>query len=133
MMITERSNTMYFLLIFLILIIAIIVHVVSEFRKKAELTGEAKLSITARNILPASRTCKICSYITFIGFVATGLLMLAEGSGTNWSLLEITESQWKNIHLGLISIFIVTFGLHLYTHSNWLKDIFSKNRRISAK
>jgi len=124
---------MYFLLIFLILLIAIVVHVVSEFRKKAELTGEAELSLTARNILPASRTCKICSLVTLTGLLLTGLLMLFEGSGTNWSLLQLSESQWKNIHLGLLSVFIVTFGLHLYTHSNWLKNILRKKKHISVK
>ncbi|GEM_PF-1929598 len=124
---------MYFLLIFLILLIAIVVHVVSEFRKKAELTGEAELSLTARNILPASRTCKICSLVTLTGLLLTGLLMLFEGSGTNWSLLQLSESQWKNIHLGLLSVFIVTFGLHLYTHSNWLKNMLRKKKHISVK
>ncbi len=124
---------MYFLLIFLILLIAIVVHVVSEFRKKAELTGEAELSLTARNILPASRTCKICSLVTLTGLLLTGLLMLFEGSGTNWSLLQLSESQWKNIHLGLLSVFIVTFGLHLYTHSNWLKNMLRKKKHISLK
>ncbi|HRE10352.1 MAG TPA: DUF4405 domain-containing protein [Ignavibacteria bacterium] len=121
------------MLIFLILLIAIVVHVVSEFRKKAELTGEAELSLTARNILPASRTCKICSLVTLTGLLLTGLLMLFEGSGTNWSLLQLSESQWKNIHLGLLSVFIVTFGLHLYTHSNWLKNMLRKKKHISLK
>lgn len=117
---------MYFLLVFLILLTAIIIHVISEFRKKAELTGESNLSITAKNILPASRTCKICSLITFIGLIATGQLLFLEGSGSGWSLLQLNEAQWKNIHLILFSVFIIAFGLHLYTHSKWLKMVISK-------
>ena len=124
---------MYFLVLFLILFIAIIVHAVSEFRKKAELTGEANLSITAKNILPASRTCKICSLITLLGVIATGQILFFEGSGSGWSLLQMNETQWKNIHLILFSVFITVFGLHLYTHSKWLKHIFTGKAKTVRK
>ena len=118
---------MYFLLIFIILIAALIIHIVSEFKKKAELTGEAKLSITAKNILPASRTCKLCSLITFTGMLLTGIIMLLEGgTGSSWNLLQISESGWKEIHLVLTVLFILVFGLHLYTHGYWLKNIFNR-------
>ncbi len=118
---------MYFLFIFIIILTALVIHVVSQFKKKAELSGEAKLSITAKNILPASRTCKICSIGTFIGILITGLIMLVEGRmGNNWNLFQIGESGWVEIHLVLTTLFILIFGLHLYTHSNWLKKIFSR-------
>jgi uncharacterized membrane protein YedE/YeeE len=118
---------MYFLLIFIILIAALIIHIVSEFKKKAELSGEAKLSITAKNILPASRTCKICSIGTFIGMLITGFVMLLEGgTGSSWNLLQISETGWKEIHLVLTVLFILVFGLHLYTHGYWLKKIFNR-------
>ena len=110
----------------LILITAITIHSVSQFKKKAELTGEANLSITAKNILPASRTCKYCSFITFAGMFITGMIMLVEGTGGDWTLLQMSEVQWKNLHLTLTVIFILFFGLHLYTHSYWLKNIFTK-------
>lgn len=124
---------MYFLFIFLILITAITIHVVSQFKKKAELTGEADLSITARNILPASRTCKYCSMITFAGMLVTGFIMLLEGSDSSWSLLQLSETQWKNLHLVLTAVFVLFFGLHLYTHSHWLKNIFSRKHDLIKK
>lgn len=113
---------MYFIIIFTILIIATVIHVVSQFKKKAELCGEAKLSITAKNILPASRTCKICSIGTFAGMIITGIVMLIENStGNDWSLLSLGEGQWKEIHLLLTAVFVIVFALHLYTHGYWLK------------
>lgn len=115
---------MYFLIIFTILIAAIIIHVISEFKKKAVLTGEANLSLTAKNILPASKTCKICSLITFIAMVLTGSIMLYEGIGTGWSLLSLGEIQWRNIHLLISVLFIILFGLHIYVHWNWIKHMF---------
>lgn len=124
---------MYFLFIFLILITAIIIHAVSQFKKKAELTGEADLSITAKNILPASRTCKVCSIITFAGMFVTGLIMLFEGAGEDWTLLQLSEVQWKNLHLTLTVIFVLFFGLHLYTHSHWLKNVFSRRHNLVRK
>ncbi|MEO8514408.1 MAG: DUF4405 domain-containing protein [Ignavibacteria bacterium] len=119
---------MYFLFIFVIIITATVIHVVSQFKKKAELTGEAKLSITAKNILPASRTCKICAIGTFIGMVITGLIMLIEGNtfGKDWNLLQLSEGEWIEIHLILTALFVVVFGLHLYTHSYWLKKKLSR-------
>ncbi len=117
---------MYFLIIFLILLIATVIHVVSQFKKKAELSGEANLSITAKNILPASRTCKICAIGTFAGMIITGLVMLFEGRGNDWSLLKLSEGQWIEIHLILIALFVLVFSLHLYTHSYWLRRIFNK-------
>jgi phosphatidylglycerophosphate synthase len=124
---------MYFLLIFVILITAIIIHAVSQFKKKAELSGEADLSITAKNILPASRTCKLCSFVTFIGMFTTGLIMLAEGTDGDWSLLQMNEVQWKNLHLTLTMIFVIFFGLHLYTHSHWLKNVFTGKQNLVKK
>lgn len=124
---------MYFLFIFLILITAITIHAVSQFKKKAELTGEADLSITAKNILPASRTCKYCSLITFTGMFITGLIMIIEGTDGNWSLMQLSEVQWKNLHLTLTVIFVLFFGLHLYTHSHWLKNVFSRKRNFVRK
>ena len=125
-MLIERSLLMYFLIIFIILLLATVIHVVYQFKKKAELTGEAKLSITAKNILPASRTCKICAIGTFIGMIVTGLIMLIEGSGNNWNLFQLSEGQWKEIHLILTVLFVLVFALHLYTHGYWLKRIFNK-------
>lgn len=119
---------MYFLFIFLILITAIIFHAVSQFKKKAELTGEAELSITAKNILPASKTCKICSMLTFAGMFITGVIMLVEGTNGDWSLLQLEEVQWKSLHLTLTVIFLLFFSLHLYTHSHWLKNVFTKRK-----
>lgn len=113
---------MYFLLIFIILITALAIHIISEFKKKAELTGEANLSITAKNILPASRKCKECAVITLSILIITGFLMLIEGPGTNWSFLNLSENSWKNIHLLFLVIFLVSFGLHLYIHWSWLKN-----------
>ncbi len=124
---------MYFLFIFVILITAIIIHAVSEFKKKAELTGEADLSITAKNILPASKTCKVCSMLTFAGMFITGLIMLLEGTGGDWTLMQLSEVQWKNLHLTLTVIFVLFFGLHLYTHSHWLKNIFTKRNDLVKK
>lgn len=124
---------MYFLFIFLILITAIIIHAVSQFKKKAELTGEADLSITARNILPASRTCKYCSMITFAGMLITGLILLLEGTDSNWSLLQLSEVQWKNLHLTLTVTFVLFFGLHLYTHTHWLKSVFTRKHNFVKK
>ena len=124
---------MYFLFIFLILVTAIIIHAVSQFKKKAELTGEADLSITAKNILPASRTCKYCSLVTFTGMFLTGIIMLIEGTDGNWSLLQLSDVQWKNLHLTLTVVFIIFFGLHLYIHSHWLKNIFSVKHNLIIK
>lgn len=124
---------MYFLFIFLILITAIIIHAVSQFKKKAELTGEADLSITAKNILPASRTCKYCSLITFTGMFLTGVIMMIEGTEGNWSLLQLSDVQWKNLHLTLTVIFILFFGLHLYIHSHWLRNVFSRKNNLVKK
>ncbi|KXK48511.1 MAG: hypothetical protein UZ05_CHB002002061 [Chlorobi bacterium OLB5] len=113
---------MYFLLIFIILITALAIHIISEFKKKAELSGEADLSITAKNILPASRKCKECAVITLTILIITGILMLIEGPGTNWSFLNLSENSWKNIHLLFLVIFLASFGLHLYIHWSWLKN-----------
>lgn len=113
---------MYFLLIFIILIAALAIHVISEFKKKADLTGEANLSITAKNILPASRKCKECAAITLSILIITGLIMLIEGPGTNWSLLNLSESSWKNIHMLFLVIFLASFGLHVFIHWSWLKN-----------
>ncbi len=124
---------MYFLFIFLILIMAITIHAVTQFKMKAELTGEAYLSITAKNILPASRTCKYCSFVTFAGMFITGLIMIIEGSNANWSLLQMSEAQWKNLYLTLTVIFVLFFGLHLYTHSHWLKNFFSRKHNLVKK
>lgn len=124
---------MYFLFIFLILIIAIIIHAVSEFKKKAELTGESELSITAKNILPASKTCRICSMLTFAGMFITGMIMLVEGTNGDWSLLKLSEAEWKNLHLTLTAVFLLFFGLHLYTHSQWLKNVFTKKSNLVKK
>ena len=132
-MIEERSWIMYFLFIFLILITAIIIHAVSQFKKKAELSGESELSITAKNILPASKTCKYCSFFTFIGMFITGIILLVEGTDGNWSLLQLSEVQWMNLHLTLTVIFILFFGLHLYIHSHWLKNIFNRKHNYIRK
>lgn len=113
---------MYFLIIFIILFTVLTVHVISEFKKKAAKTGEENLSITAKNILPASRMCKNCSAITLSILVITGLLMLFEGQGTNWSLVSLSEHDWRNIHLIFSFIFLVSFGLHIYIHWPWVKN-----------
>ncbi len=127
MMIFEKSNIVYFLIIFIMILTALVIHVVSQFKKKAELSGEAHLSITAKNILPASRTCKICSIGTFTGMLITGLIMLIEGRmGNSWDLFQIGESGWVEIHLVLTTLFILILGLHLYTHSYWLKKDFNR-------
>ncbi len=112
---------MYFFLVFAILIIAITVHAVSEFRKKAIRTGEAELSITAKNILPASKVCKVCSAVTFSIMLLTGILMLAESSYENWNLFSISSTVWKELHVTISILFFLLFALHLYTHSGWIK------------
>lgn len=112
---------MYFFLLFIILLTAVVIHVVSEFRKKAVLSGESELSITAKNILPASKTCKICSAITFLAMIFTGGLMLAEGQETGWYMLNINEKIWKDIHIIAAVIFFISFSLHLYIHQGWIK------------
>lgn len=112
---------MYFFLLFAILIVAITVHAVSEFRKKADKSGETELSITAKNILPASRICKICSAITFTFMLLTGILMLAQSSYDSWDLLNISSSVWKEFHITISIILFLIFALHLYTHAGWIK------------
>lgn len=112
---------MYFFLLFAILIVAIIIHAVSEFRKKAIRSGEFELSITAHNILPASKICKICSIATFILMLTTGVLMLAENSNSNWNILSMSDKTWKELHVIISVSFFLIFSLHLYTHSGWIK------------
>lgn len=123
---------MYFFIILFILLAAIVIHVIAEYKKKAIRTGEAKLSLTARNILPTSRTCKISAMFTFIAVILTGMLLATEGGSGNWSVLSLSSSQWAEIHLAIVLVFAALFGFHVYIHWEWIKHIFSGKDKQTA-
>lgn len=123
---------MYFFIILFILFAAIVVHVLAEYKKKAIRTGEAELSLTARNILPTSRTCKVSAMFTFFAVILTGILLAAEGSSGNWRVLSLSSSQWAEIHLAIVLVFAALFGFHVYVHWKWIKHLFSGKDKQTA-
>lgn len=123
---------MYFFIILFILIAAIVVHIIAEYKKKAIRTGEAYLSLTAKNILPTSRTCKISAILTFIAVILTGILLAAEGGSGNWSVLSLSSSQWAEIHLAIVLVFAALFAFHVYVHWKWIKHLFSGKDKQTA-
>jgi hypothetical protein len=120
---------MYFFIVLFLLLAAIVIHIIAEYKKKAIRTGEADLSLTARNILPTSRTCKVSSLVTFIAIILTGILLAAEGGRGDWNILSISSSQWADIHLTIVILFVILFGLHVYIHWKWIKHIFSSTKQ----
>ena len=123
---------MYFFIILFILLAAIVIHIIAEYKKKAIRTGEAELSLTAKNILPTSRTCKLSAFFTFVAVVLTGILLAAERGSGNWSVLSLSSSQWAEIHLAIVLIFAALFGLHVYIHWKWIKNIFGSKDKLAA-
>lgn len=117
---------MYFLLVFGILTLSLIIHLIYEYKKKAVLTGEANLSLTEKNIMPFARVCKVCSLFTFAAMTITGIFILIGDTQSNWNLLSLSGTAWKQIHFIISLIFIILFGLHLYIHWSWIKEYFKK-------
>lgn len=123
---------MYFFLVLVVIILVTLNYYVSQYKQKAIEAGETELSLTDKNVLPFCRTCKICSGITFLLMVMTGLLIIfapAAENSTNWIFLSFTKLQWSRFHFLTGVIFIVSFAFHTYIHWNWFKAFFSKRVR----
>jgi uncharacterized protein YqhQ len=120
---------MYFFLVLVVIMLITVNYYVSEYKKKAIKAGESELSLTDKNILPFCRTCKICSGLSFMLMVISGLILiiapLVSGS-TEWIFLDITKGDWKVFHLFVALIFVASFTFHTYIHWNWFKAAFAR-------
>jgi hypothetical protein len=120
---------MYFFLVLVVIMLITVNYYVSEYKKKAILSGESELSLTAKNILPFCRTCKICSALSFGFMLITGILLiiapLASGT-TEWIFLDISRGEWKVFHLFIALLFVASFSFHTYIHWNWFKAAFAR-------
>lgn len=123
---------MYFFIILFLLLSAIVIHIIAEYKKKAIRTGEADLSLTAKNILPTSRTCKVSAILTFFAVILTGILLAVEGGSGNWRLLSLSSSQWAEIHLAIVLVFAALFSFHVYVHWKWIKHLFGGKDKQTA-
>ncbi len=120
---------MYFFLVLVVIMLITVNYYVSEYKKKAIKAGESELSLTDKNILPFCRTCKICSGLSFLLMVITGVILiiapLATGA-TEWIFLDITRGDWKVFHLFVALLFVASFAFHTYIHWNWFKAAFTR-------
>lgn len=122
---------MYFFLVLVVIILVTVNYYVSEYKKKAIAAGEADLSLTEKNILPFSRTCKICAAISFFFMFITGILFIlipVFTGNTDWSFMDINISVWMDLHFVIGIIFVLSFSFHTYIHWNWFKAAFSRKK-----
>jgi len=127
---------MYFFLVLVVIILVTLNYYVSKYKQKAIKSGESELSLIDKNVLPFCRTCKICSGLSFLLMLVTGLLMIiapASENTSNWIFLSVTKVQWLRIHFSIGVIFLLSFAFHTYIHWNWFKAIFGKRVRPSGK
>ena len=127
---------MYFFLVLVVIILVTLNYYVSNYQQKAIEAGETELSLTDKNILPFCRTCKICSGLSFLMMIVTGLLLImapAAENSADWIFLSLSKSQWLRIHFSIGMLFVFSFAFHTYIHWNWFRTAFGRSVKPSGK
>jgi uncharacterized protein YqhQ len=123
---------MFFFILFIVFLIVVTRHYAAEYRMKAIQAGEADLSPRDKSILPLMGMCKIGSYVVFTIMLASGIIMiLAQFSGRE--LFSLSQSDWSEIHLIFVSMFIALFVFLTYVHWNWFRKALTHRSKAVNK